>query len=94
MQFKALALSTLAAFTLAACAQPTPATPEEAAAAKAGREAAAFDVTCYAPNGSETFRGVSEWGVQSGYAHVEINTLEGRTFEQYGGHCTALKRSR
>lgn len=92
MKFKALTATFLAATSLAACSA-TPSTPEELAAA----QATAYDVKCYSPTGTLTFEGETRYGISpdtsSSSRNVVIETLDGRSFEQYGGHCTALKRA-
>ena len=93
MKFKALATAFLASATLAGCGQPT---AEEAAASRAQAQATAFDVVCRDANGNVTFEGASARGLDyenSSTRHILVETLDGRTFEQYGGTCTALKRA-
>ena len=93
MKFKALAASFLASAALAGCGAPT---PEQAAANRAEAQASAYDVKCYSPAGAVTFEGEAKDGISSDISstsrNVVIKTLDGRSFEQYGGYCTALKR--
>lgn len=96
MKFKALAASFLTSAALAGCGS-APSTPEEAAASRAQAEATAYDVTCRDNSGNITFEGASSEGLtfeSSSARHIVVETLDGRSFEQYGGTCAALKRTR